>query len=97
MPGVNLIAGEDSADFEFVPLPTLLPCADAVGTNGTAVIDAQVRLGVPVFEGLEVSFEGALLRPEPIGGKAAVTVRKGCGVIGVNGVDDTIEPEPARP
>ncbi len=91
MPGVHLIVGEAS-DFAAVPLLPVL-CADAVGTNGAAVIDAQVRLGVLLLELLDVSFEGALLRFEPIGGKVAVIVCNGRGVIGVNGVDEPMERE----
>ena len=48
-----------------------------MGTNGAAVIEAHVRFGVPVFEVLDVSIEGTLLRLDPTGGKVAVTVCRG--------------------
>ena len=60
-----------------------------MGTTGAAVIDAQVRFGVPECEVLGVSFEDALLSPEPMGGKVAVTVCKGfefCRTAAVFGV-----------
>ena len=68
-------AAEGLGDFT-EPL-ALLGCTVAVGTKGAAVIDAQVRFGVPVLELLGVSFEGALLSPDPIGGRVAVTACKG--------------------
>jgi hypothetical protein len=62
---------------DLTELLALLRCADAVGTKGAAVIDAQVKFGVPVFEVLDVSFDGALLSPDPMGGNVAVTVCRG--------------------